>query len=868
MMPYLTKKQISELNNESFKDKDVWITRNDSKVKYRLLSPFKHGMKGFVWRACDDLGDDVAIKIVPSRQYINVALIDEMTEASKLNPNNFAQIKFFGELDIPDVSLSEKYKAIATEWINGESSDNYIKINNLTVDDFMIFSEQIFTSLADLQNHGLCHDDLHPGNILIQEIKKPLTREKILKVKIIDTGSIKRISTRVNLLNKLREKIENLIENKGSANKIKELKEFLNWKDPDDHLRVIESLLLAGNNLCKNFFRLDFWERKFTDHLLHFFQNATDKDLSRRLDDPEQVMSELKALVRSSKTADFSDEVLSTPFDYISAEMIRTDRQFSDLFSIQCPWLNDCESLEPLYIYGPRGCGKSSVLRWLSFKTIVSDPEKRDINKITEVGIYVSCSVELRSRFWLFEEKMIDKLQLQIINFFNLILLEELFDTIALMWELENEGKYDFSLKAGNIFKFSQWIIARINSEQKDSSFRLQGQSYFDYLKGFIRKKKWNEWSSIQKAEIKKGNPDPSLLSDVCRALSDYFKYFKSRHITFLVDDYSNQRIPVHLQRKLNQTISFAKQGTPIFKVSSEYNGVDLEGIQEGREVIEINVGEKYSSLLDIKSGSKFLCDIMNIRLNKAKYTSRIEKIIGPTSYKNLALELAKETKNNPFYYHGIDCIHWLCSGDIALALDLIKKIFLKNEIIKTSKNVIHANKQHEVIQQFSHNEIRRIKYLVPHGEELYDIVCYLGYIARAFVRGKKSRRKDKKGEPMCKTHVDIRMPIIQELNEFNKEQKKIFNLLTSRAILISLETSRSRITGTIERLQLRRIFFPSFKAPLKRDVPIKIDNLDDLNSLLSNPKTFAERELKKSDVDPNQLMLALKESLVQPKEK
>jgi hypothetical protein len=333
-----------------------------------------------------------------------------------------------------------------------------------------------------------------------------------------------------------------------------------------------------------------------------------------------------------------------------------------------------------------------------------------------------------------------------------------------------------------------------------------------------------------------------------------------------LIDDYSKQRIPAQLQRKLNQAITFAKQGTPLFKVSSEYNGVDLEGIEEGREVTEVNIGEKYTSLVDEK-GYKFLSDILDIRLEKAKYKGKIEKLLGQCSHSNIARALCEETRENPFYYHGIDCIHWLCSGDVALAMDLTHRIFDGGDVRRDRCSQVPPDIQHKVIQRFAHDEVRRIKYIVPDGERMFDIVCYLGLLARTFVMHKRSKREDRPGDPVCKTHIDIRVPALSELQASDSQLSRVYQMLVSRAILFSLETSRSRLKHSTERLQLRRIYLPAFKAPLKRDVPIKVDIVDDLKSLLSAPKVFCERELSKADIDPQQLLLSLGDAIVRPKE-
>jgi serine/threonine protein kinase len=865
-MTYLTDFQITELSNEAIRGKKAHISRNQSIVVYDLHQYHSRGMKGVVWRASDDLGNKLAIKIIPSTDYAGRSIIDEMTEASKLDDTYFASIKFFGDISIDDYQLSTSYKAVVTEWIDGIPFHEFTEKYSLSVSDFENLFVNLFHALACLRNKELCHDDLHPGNILVETITNGLTNDTVLKVKIIDTGTIKRTTTRDTLLEALRTRIGVLKDTNPRAPELARLEEFLKWKEPDDHLRIIESLLYAANALVRNYSRFDFWERKFIDQLHLFFHRTIDPHLERRLDNPARVVSEMRALKTSSKKKGDDARDLLTPFDYISAEMIRNDTEFAELFSKECPWLNECISIQPLYLYGPRGCGKSSVLRWLSFKTIISD-QSRNFDSINEIGIYVSCSVELRSRFWLLDRDTIDKLQTIIIKYFNLLLLEELFDTLSSMWELHNCNIFDFQFNLSNTASFTEWVINRISLNEQMP--RLQGQSHFEYLRNTVRKQRWDTWSDIQRNRISDALPDPSLISDICREIPNYFDYFKSRYITFLIDDYSNQRIPSYLQRKLNQTISFAKQGTPLFKVSSEYQGVDLEGIQEGREVIEVNIGEKYTALTN-PTGHTFLSDIVNIRLKKAKYKSSIDILLGNTSYNNDTMSQAianeKQEGGRPFYYHGINCIHWLCSGDIALALDLIKRIFDKNSINNISTTTVSPSSQHDIIQQFSHDEIRRIRYIVPYGSEMHNIVCYLGYISRVYLLNKQSERKDKKGEPLCVTHLDIRIPVIEQLRKTDAWLASIYDLITSRAILFSLETSRSRLSGSTERLQMRRIYFPAFKAPIKRDVPIKVDDVDNLKSLLSNPMTFAQRLLRKSEIDENQLKFAYDDAKVKPR--
>lgn len=866
-MAFLTDEHLNELYDDQLNGKTVLINRGDSQYAYRLLRSHSNGEKGVVWKGRTDLEEDIAIKIIPLDEYSKRSLLDEMYLASKLGDKYFAKIRAFGDFTVSGYDLKNQYKAIATDWVDGvpinDFSEKYIK----TVNQFIAIARQLFSSLAILRRNSMCHDDLHPGNVLVQVEEEDLSSNKVSMLRIVDTGSVKRIDTRNRLLADLKVKIKHITEAVlPDDDHLRRLKEFYEWKRLDDHYRATECLLHCANKLALNYYRMEYWERLFVDKLMSVFTHMAEEDISRRLDDPALIVEQLENLEANCKAPEIGNHAkMQTPFDYISAEMITNDRQFSELFSKECPWLKDCTVIEPLYIYGPRGCGKSSILRWLSYKTIISDPGRnKKLSSLKEIGIYISCSVELRSRFWLLEDGVIDRYQNLIIEYFNFLLLEELFDTLKHMWLFEAEGNFVYGFTDSNLKEFAYWCIKRIGRE--DIVPRFQGQNIFEYMKGVIRGLRWETWSKIQKSEVDDRQPDPSLLSDICRELDAYIQFFIDKYITFLVDDYSNQRIPEHLQKKLNQTVQFAKQGIPIFKVSSEYFGVNLEGVQEGREYIEINIGEKYTDLID-KAGYRFLADIMNLRLKATGYSRKIKEILGDSGYSSISYAIANEKEGQPFYYNGLDCVHQICSGDVALALDVIKRIFLEAGVDKDYSATIPKDVQHKAIQQFSHEEVRRIKHIVPYGDEMYDIICCLGALSRAFLLSRKSLRLDKAGKPVSVTHIDISLRAIQEIRQKHQEILDIYNTLKSRAIFVSLFTSRSRIEGATERVQMRRIYFPAFKAPLKRDEPIKIDFGEALTSLLSDPRAFVERLLKSRQIEEWQLDLAFKQSLVKPRE-
>jgi hypothetical protein len=113
------------------------------------------------------------------------------------------------------------------------------------------------------------------------------------------------------------------------------------------------------------------------------------------------------------------------------------------------------------------------------------------------------------------------------------------------------------------------------------------------------------------------------------------------------------------------------------------------------------------------ENGTSFIENILNKRLENTnpRYKAKIIDILGRTKYQpdDMANAIANEKKESQevFYYSGLDCIHWICSGDIALVLELVKKIFDNGNITPTSTQLVSDNIQHK---RFNNFRKRRLK--------------------------------------------------------------------------------------------------------------------------------------------------------------
>jgi hypothetical protein len=539
---------------------------------------------------------------------------------------------------------------------------------------------------------------------------------------------------------------------------------------------------------------------------------------------------------------------MNSPFDFMSAELIRSDRQLLELFSVEFPGLEDCQSGDPIYLYGPRGCGKSTILRAISLKAILSRPKPaEELRTLPFVGVYIACSAELRSRFWLINETDYARTEPHVVRFFNLLLLEQLADTLDAMdaWDRGHEDAVLFGMGADQAEAVCDRVRRRLAIQEVPGRYR--GTSPYAVLKLQLRKERDQVWARILDRESSATRTDAQLVFDVCSDLAECSAFFKQRQIAFLLDDYSKQRIPVGLQRRLNQAITFAKQGNPIFKVTSEYGGVDLAGIQEGREVREVNVGLQYVDLAE-PSRWRFLKNLLEKRF---AYLGKAIDLLTILPFSNLrpAIPMAKELKRSAqqhkdFYYHGLDTISDLCSGDFAMGLDLVRKIFGNADVAWDAPRLIPPAAQDTAIRRYASQEFEYIRYLAPDGLQKHAVADALCWLARESILT-RTTTKDKKPIPLIKIHLDVAEPVLAQLEAEGGQSLQVFTSLVEKGILFPIDTSRSRRDrqGT-RRYQLRRILLARYGAPLGRHTPIRIDDFQQMTFLLTEPREFVKHEV------------------------
>jgi serine/threonine protein kinase len=850
--------RLDIFRTKSLAGSEVIISRAGEALRYRLLDQLGPGKTAVAWKVLDSNQREFAIKFTLREDYHTHSLDAEIDRANKLSSPLVAKIIFMGVPKFIDIDKEENdFYAIVVEWVEGPTLRDYLEANrnDISAEIFLQFSRDLCEVLNVLRYQNLMHNDLHDKNIIVSPRRDHLTGEVTYQLVVIDTGQLKTEEKRRDLIEKWEDKIRTLESLERDvcdavSEKMKQLKEWIDYFSRTDQewitfhfCSLYNAMKTAGSGQPRTL--------KFLDELPEILRLTIDPDPSRRIDDPVEIYRAIESRWHASNMRDSAG--MQTPFDLPSAELIRSDRQLMDLLAEEYPRLDECRSNSPVYIYGPRGCGKSTILRSLSIKAIIdSKSPESEIAKVQFTGIYISCSSELRSRFWLMPVEDYEDLQTSIIKYFNLLFLEELVDTFdrLLQWD---EQPSSHALKFGMTEDLALQCCTAIRTrlELTDNPPRYYRTSQFGHLRGQMRQQRDGVWRSILRRERPSDLPNPQLIFDVSKDLERTCQFLQQRRLAFLLDDYSNQRIPKELQRKLNQSITFAKQGAPIFKVSSEYDGVDLEGIQEGREVREVNVGFEYVSL-QAEQRWKFFKSLLQRRFDYLESPVDILKVL-PLSGMQPAIGMAKAikeavTSKKKFYYHGLDTISDLCSGDFAMGLDLVRKIFENGNINWKSPTEVKPKDQDVSIHEYASREFEYIRYRSEKGLLKYEIVERLCWLAHKCVLD-KIRRKDGELVPLVKNHLDITETALRDLQKYSNDHYILLEEMIRKGILFPLQTSKSReLHRGTKRYMVRRILLARYDAPLGRDVAIRIDDLERLRTLLTDPMQFVNTEFARTN--------------------
>lgn len=772
------------------------------------------GFKAVVWKVRNENARLRAIKFAMYEDYIDRSFKSEVERAAQLEdfPELFPKLEDAALEEIP-LANSEPFKCVyfIEEWVDGDTLDVFVDRCAEEVNQafFLQYVKGITQALAVLEAHNLAHDDLHAGNVMLANpAAGSFTTGR--SVRIVDLGSLKPANESI----KPKADLDHVV----------------------DHLVALYNAIVYGG-------RTDRWGRRFLREAEGQLRQMAEPDPDRRLRDPKSIQDAFLAAERRAEHPALSDKrVAPTPFEFISSEHIADDRTFARLFA-RAPWIGRITDRDTCLLTGPRGCGKSTLFRWLSLKTQLAASEV-DLARTRMSGIYISCSTELEGRFgWISTSALAERHADDLVHYFTLVLLRETVETILTMKRYEDATTS--SAVPWSITDNVQEEILRFLIDALDADLvTLRGVSPLRQALDLLDRAKWRSQLDIRRGRGCEAPMPEAMVGDFTALLVELVPYFEQHRLTYLIDDFTERRLNRHVQLVLNRFFVL-RRDTLLFKISSEKRGIRLTDaagnpVELAREMEEVDIGRECISLSQGQHRQQlreFAAELLDNRLEEADWDGRVDTLLGQTDYgeyKTLARAL-RDGKGRSAY-HGAECIADLCSGDVSTLLLVYRRIFERANVDAKSNGLISKAIQHETIKRVSSDQLEVVRTHVPAGPEMYRVVEKFGELVGNVLRkGAEIRQDANRSEPPTCPRIEVD-GMAKAVESLDGDLNVLFEELVRRAVFIEMEPGLGR-HGNVQTLrwQLRRVYLPAFRAALSKNMAISMDP-SEFKQFLSRP--------------------------------
>jgi serine/threonine protein kinase len=807
---------------------------------YRPVAQLGRGFYGTVFLAENRIGKKFALKVCPARLYEirDKSFQDEIRNYIEVgNHPNIAELIDAGEATVHLGTSVIPVYYLVTSYVSGALTfEEFIETGQFDIEDLIGFCMQVCSAISRIEEKGLRHNDLHGRNILLA----PRTSDVLdhhpasarYEVKLVDFGSA-------------------LFSRPGH--------DLADIQMLGRHLeQMASSLRRRGDYLPKS-------EKWFLEQLPGPIAYASEGDPGRPTGSASELAAQLERLwEKSIGRGPWHPVKLSSAFGYTNANSFPDDSYVAALFSDHFPWLDQIGHAElPILLTGPRGCGKTMILRSLRLRSIISriseddtpDKRRRRFEAAGSVGFFVSAKLTFGlyrgtgdNPFWLSQPQLTNA-------FLNLAFLKEVADT--LLYAAEDGIELISPGEAMDLLaELSPFIVL------DDPQSAVQSIGFVSPLERLSR----IATASIGSVTEGRIRPDevgdlggPRCLVQLWNFLSQRTRAFNDKRISFLLDDFTQPLVPEQCQRAF----------LPVMFRPSEYQFIvsahslslateDLDGVRydPSREFREINLGREYVGASESKNICElFLEEVFQRRFRAANVFPglKLRDLLGDSTYMGggvaeeiVARHRRKTTRG--FHFHGLDTLVHLCTGDVSSIIDLLGGMLKQHErLSRTSEPLsvpVSKADQNRRIRLYARREMLRLLDVRQFdGRMLFAIAESFGLMSRDKLL---MSAKPTEGREPARPYQYLRIEVAQDRS---LRSEKTLQALLQYGVFVDGGLGSSNKGTPTQKLIYRKLFAPVFPTTLSSRDSFSW-TMATFRKFLKDPETVLYEERRK---DPDQ---------------
>ena len=550
------------------------------------------------------------------------------------------------------------------EYIEGETLKSLLEnkepLRAYTVGQIAI---DLLKILSELHVKQLFHNDLHPGNIVIQKLKDDNKRvgelDEYIKAVAIDFGSLGEKSQSGDLSHRIGD---------------------LHW--------VAKTLDTLSQKILDNPYNSEERDYRLASLLEERARILFPRVTSQRVYEFDEVIIQIKNAFIQVDSPWRQTLSLRNFKDSYNAQTLAPWFVPSLLVDDDDKWISEISNRGPQVITGMRGCGKTMLLRALQFHARAiprGSTEEKDskltiqrLKKEEYLGLYVSCT------------RLLDKLGDQDQP------LYEPFARLFVAYALEaiNAIRHLRELDRSSINPDSFKIIAEAITTHIEGTEYLREINMEHEIERYLK----SVLNSLSKSEVGytiKANP-AIVFPQLANAIRQCSSIWQNHYIFFLLDDVSTRFLNDQNIIRLVSSLLFQNEFCS-FKFTTEAQTLEMV-INSPGNIEQAKIGRDYN-IFDLgyhvnikvhsnkKEGIAFVEKILFKRANfHSSHPKNLtpSQILGDASLQSIAENIAKPGKasEKKGLYHGITAIASVCVGDIGDIITLYEMILKKRNLI------------------------------------------------------------------------------------------------------------------------------------------------------------------------------------------